>query len=183
MLSITRTFVRQWAREYNRLARPSDRLEERAINAWLRGQPSRKYLDKTHFVRLARWSAPRGLSAYRQNDPRLVREATGLAHRVSNERLKVHVLTALQGVSVTVAAAVLHFLNPRRFPVFDIRARSTLKKAGLWKRPPADAGVDAWEEYVSIMRRLSKRLRVSPRDLDKALYAYDRWRPRRAPRR
>ena len=181
MLKITRTFVRQWAREYNRLARPSDRLEERAINGWLRGQPSRKYLDKTHFVRLARWSAPRGLNAYRQNDPRLVREATGLAHRVSNDRLKVHVLTALQGVSVTVAATILHFFNPRLFPIFDVRARTTLKKAGLWPRRTDDASLDAWEDYVLVMRRLSRRLRVSLRDLDKALYAYDRW--RRRPRR
>ena len=35
----------------------------------------------------------------------------------------------------------------------------------------------------AVMRRLSRRLRVSLRDLDKALYAYDRWRPRRARRR
>lgn len=183
MVKVTRTFVREWAREYNRLSKPSARREERAIKAWLRGQPSLKHLDKNHFVRLSRWSAPRGLSAYIENAPALVRETTRLACRVSNERLKVHVLTALQGVSVTVAAAILHFFNPRLFPIFDVRARTTLKRAGLWKRPLDDTSLDAWEEYVSVMRRLSRRLRVSLRDLDKALYAYNRWGPRRAQRR
>jgi hypothetical protein len=176
MVTITRTFVREWAGVYNRRARPSDRSEERALKGWLRGQPSTKHLDKRHFVRLAHWTATRGTAEYLRNEPALVRETTRLASRVSNERLKVHVLTALEGVSVTVGATILHFFNPRLFPIFDTRHRTTLKKAGWWKRPRADASIEAWEDYVVIMRRLSRRLRVSLRDLDKALYAYDRWR-------
>jgi hypothetical protein len=182
MLSITRTFVREWAREYNRLADPRDRLEERSLKAWLRGQPSVKHLDKKHFVTLAAWHAPRGREAYRRNDAALVREATRLASRTANEGLKVHILTVLEGVNITVAAKILHFLSPRLFPIFDVRARTTLKRAGLWPRPVSDASVEAWEEYVRLMRRLSHRLRVSLRDLDKALFAYDRWGRRRRSR-
>ena len=183
MVKITRTFVREWAGVYNHRARPGDRSEERAIKGWLRGQPVTKHLDKGHFVRLAVWTAPRGRAAYERNDPHLVRETTSRASRISNERLKLYVLTALEGVNVTVAAAVLHFFSPRLFPIFDVRVRTTLKKAGLWKRRTGDASIEAWEEFVPVMRRLSRRLRVSLRDLDKALYAYDRWRKRRRPRR
>jgi hypothetical protein len=61
-----------------------------------------------------------------------------------------------------------------------VRARTTLKKAGQWKRATRDNSVDAWEEYVATMRQLSERLGVSLRELDKALYAYDRgWGRRR----
>ncbi len=176
MLRINRTFVRHWSHEYNRLCGPKQRSEERALKGWLRGQPAVKHLDKGHFVRLARWAAPRGLAAYQRNDGGLVREATRLACRVANERLKVHVLMALEGVSIAVAAAILHFFYPRSYPIFDVRDRTTLKKAGLWKRARGDASLDAWEEYVLVMGRLSRNLRVSLRDLDKALYAYDRWR-------
>ena len=179
MLKITRGFVREWAREYDRRADPRDRADEQALKAWLRGQQDPKHLDKTHFVRLARWAAPRGAEAYASNSPVLVRQATRLANQTTDERLKMHVLSALDGVSVMVGAAMLHFFHPRLYPIFDIHDRTTLKKAGFWPRRTRDASVEAWQEYVRIMRRLARRYRVSLRDLDKALYAYDRWRPRR----
>jgi hypothetical protein len=185
MLRINRTFVREWAHEFDRRRHFSakgrhEEAEERALKGWLRGQPSIKHLDKGHFVRLASWTSPRGSAAYARNASSLVRETTRLACRVLNERLKVHVLMALDGVNVTVAATVLHFFYPRRFPIFDRRARTTLTKAGLWRKSRiSDAGLDAWQEYVAVMRRLSRRLRVSLRDLDKALYAYDLSRRRR----
>ena len=65
--------------------------------------------------------------------------------------------------------------TPTTPPEADRRARTTLKRTGLWKRKATDASLDAWVDYVSIMRRLSRRNRVSLRDLDKALFAYDRW--------
>ncbi|MBI4571569.1 MAG: hypothetical protein HY723_06425 [Chloroflexi bacterium] len=177
MLRINRTFIREWAGEYNRLYRPRDRADERAIKGWLRGQPAFKHLDKGHFVRLASWKSPRGRARYERNAAPVVREVTRLACHASNEQLKVRVLMLLDGVSVTVAATILHFFYPRRFPIFDKRARTTLSKAGLWRRSRiSDASLDAWSEYVPIMRRLARRYRVSLRDLDKALYAYDRWR-------
>ncbi len=176
MLQVNRTFVREWAREYDQRYRQRDRDVERRIKAWLRGQPDVKHLDKGHFVRLAEWKTPRSRPACERNDPALVRDATSLASRAANERLKVHILTALEGVNVTVAATILHFMHPRLFPIFDFHARKTLKKAALWKRSANDAGVEAWQEYVRLMRRLGRRFRVSLRDLDKALYAYDRWR-------
>jgi hypothetical protein len=179
MLPISRRFVREWAGEYDRRADPALRAEEQSLKAWLRGQQEPKHLDKGHFVRLARWAAPRQLEAYQSNSPPFVGQATRLAYQALDPRLKVHILSGMQGVSVTVAAAILHFFHPRLFPVFDARSRTTLKKTGNWPRRVDDASVEAWEDYVSVMRRLSRRYRVSLRDLDKALYAYDRWRKRR----
>ena len=87
--------------------------------------------------------------------------------------------TSVPTVTVTVAATILHFMHARSFPIFDFHVWRTLRKAGLWKRPVTDAGIGSWAEYVRIMRRLARRYRVSLRDLDKALYAYDRWGTRR----
>jgi hypothetical protein len=181
MLRINRTFVREWAREYDRQRRRTlrgrrEEAEERALKGWIRGQPNIKHLDKGHFVRLATWERPRSAESYQHSRSSLVRETTRLAWRVLNDRLKVHVLMALEGVDVTVAATLLHFFYPRRFPIFDSRDRATLSKAGLWTRSRVgDAGLDSWSVYVPIMRRLARRFRVSLRDLDKALFAYDRW--------
>lgn len=182
MLRLSRAFIREWAAVYDHEYQERPRAEEQALKAWLRGQQEPKHLDKTHFVRLARWKTPRQLQAYASNDPTFVRQATRLAYQATDERLKVHILSGLRGVSVTVAATILHFFHPRLYPIFDVRARTTLKKAGLWPRRTGDAGLEAWQDYVRVMRRLARRYRVSLRDLDKALYAYDRWRPRRTSR-
>lgn len=121
------------------------------------------------------WKSPRQRSRYKKNDPALIEKVTGLAYQLDEPVLKLHVLTALEGVAVPVASTILYFLHPERFPIFDVRARSTLTSSGHWIRSPRDQSVAAWLAYVEIMRRLARRYRVSLRSLDKALFAYDKW--------
>jgi thermostable 8-oxoguanine DNA glycosylase len=176
MLDISRDFVLHWVNEYNKkyAMKQKDADEEKDIKDWLAQQCQPKSLDWDHFVRLGRWKTKRQTSAYKSNDGTLVEEATRLACEASNERLKLHILTVLRGVSVAVAATILHFMYPDKFPIFDIRARVTLKEAGLWNRSENDACEEAWLEYVEIMRSLAHSRDVSLRDLDKALYAYNK---------
>jgi len=176
VLDISRDFVLHWVNEYNKnyAMKPKDADEEKKIKEWLDQQCQPKFLDWDHFVRLGRWKTKRQTSAYKSNDATLVEEATRLACEASNEQLRLHILTVLNGVSVAVAATILHFMYPNKYPIFDIRARVTLKKAGLWDRDENDASEKAWLDYVEIMRSLAHRLDVSLRDLDKALYAYDK---------
>jgi thermostable 8-oxoguanine DNA glycosylase len=177
VLDISRGFVLHWANEYDSkyAMKQEDAAEEKAIKEWLEQQCQPKSLDWDHFVRLGRWKTKRQTSAYKSNDGKLVEEATRLACEAHNERLKLHILTVLQGVSVAVAATILHFIYPDRFPIFDIRARTTLKEADFWKRSENDTCEEAWLEYVEIMRSLAHHLGISLRDLDKALYAYNKW--------
>lgn len=173
---LTRSFVDRWAGEYDqRYAGTGDDLEERYIKAWIRRLPAPKYLDRSRFIRLGRWKTPRQIRAYESNAAEFVKETTMLAFQTRNDLLKLYILTALRGVSETVAATILHFVWPHKFPIFDIRARTTLKSAGRWNRSLDDTRPSAWQDYVAIMRDLAKQLEVSLRKLDKALYAYDRW--------
>ena len=177
VLDISRDFVLHWVNEYNKkyAMKQKDADEEKDIKDWLDQQCQPKSLDWDHFVRLGRWKTKRQTSAYKSNDGTLVEEATRLACEASNEQLRLHILTVLNGVSVAVAATILHFMYPDKYPIFDIHARATLKKAGLWDRDENDASERAWLYYVGIMKDLSHRLDFSLRDLDKALYAYDKW--------
>lgn len=180
MLRLSRRFIREWVTEYDRHYDARSRATEQALKGWLRGQQEPKHLDKRHFVQLARWSAPSASGGYERNDPTLVRQATRLAYLATHDPLKIHILSALDGVSVTVAATILHFFHPRLYPIFDVRVRTTLRKTGFFTgKRLAAASLESWQEYVRVMRRLSRRYRVSLRDLDKALHAYDRWGTRR----
>ncbi|MDP3062607.1 MAG: hypothetical protein Q8O40_05275 [Chloroflexota bacterium] len=176
MTAITTEFVCHWAANYDRHYRGTlDEKVETHLREWLAALPEPKYLDMEHFVCLCRWKTPRQTSAYKSNDATLVEEATRLAYVVQNEYLKLHVLLALRGVGVPVASTILHFLLPGAFPIFDVHARGTLAKVGTWTRSVGDARADAWMEYVAIMRKIAHAAGVGLRELDKALYAYDKW--------
>ena len=175
MLDISHDFVRDCSKKYNERQKTKDRQDEENIRAWIAERPEPKFLDKDHFIKIGEWKTRRPKKYFEANDETLVKEATQLAYNVSNERLKLHILTVLKDVQVAIASTILYFLQPDEFPIFDVRARKSLKKAGRWNRHADDAGVEAWLEYTNIMRCISRKLGVSLRELDKALWAYDKW--------
>ncbi len=174
VLELTRQFVQGFSAKYDRWTSPKDRLEEEAIRGWLNSLPEPKHLNWRYFVRLGCWKTPRQRRAYESNDSGLVEEATRVAYESSNEMLKLYALMALRGVSVAVAACILHFLHPDRFPIFDYHVRGALKDAGEWELDETDGSEKAWEAFLPVMRRLASNLDVSMRNLDKALFAYDK---------
>jgi thermostable 8-oxoguanine DNA glycosylase len=175
MLDISHEFVKKYVEKYDRNYKDKYRIIEIEINDFLAKQGKPKYFDKEHFIKLAKWKTPRQEDNYEKNDESLIIEATRLAYETSNSSLKLHILMALKGVGVPVASTLLHFLHPYEFAIFDVRARSSLQKAGKWNRSVNDASSDAWLEYVNIMRDISKAFGVSLRELDKALWAHDKW--------
>jgi len=176
MREISAEFVRDWADKYNKHFKgKKDETDEKDIREWLSRQPEPKRLNRDFFVKLGCWKSARQLPAYKANDERLIEEATRLAYEVTNERIKLHILRVLNGVQVAVASTILHFLQPDTFAIFDIRVRRSLKKAGKWDRDENVASDEAWQEYVALMRNLSSSLGVTLRELDKALWAYDKW--------
>ena len=177
MLEISAEFVRLGGDEYYKeLGKQAeeDKREEMAIREWLSRQSEPKRLNKYFFVLLGCWKSPRQRPAYEANDERLIEEATRLAYEVTNERIKLHILKVLKGVQVAVASTILHFLQPDTFAIFDSRVRESLNKAGKWDRDENVASDEAWQEYVALMRNLSSSLGVTLRELDKALWAYDK---------
>lgn len=175
VLKITADFVKCWAKKYDeQYIYGPDAKEERIARQWLDQLGEPKFLDKENFVRIGRWKTKRQTKNYERNDPKLIEEVTRSAYQESSERRKLDVLMELRGVGAPVASTILYYFYPERFPIFDFHVRKSLKKAGLWERREGDSSPEAWEEYVKIMRDLSKRLGVSLRDLDKALWAYDK---------
>ena len=179
MLTLDREFVQRWCNRYNEIFRGSyDETEEKAIRSWLSIQTGPKYLNKECFVRLGRWKTKRQTSNYQLNDENTIIQVTRCAYQANDALIKLSILKTLRGVGVAVAGTILHYLHPDRFPIFDYHARATLKRANLWSRDVNDDSDQAWLEYIKTMNELAKRLGVSLRDLDKALFAYDKYGPR-----
>jgi thermostable 8-oxoguanine DNA glycosylase len=178
-LEISKEFVGENSDRYDYRGSEGARDEER-LKAWLAEQNEPKCLDMSHFLDLAMWKSPRPKRHYERNSDAFVRRVTELAFQTSDDRLRLHTLTALDGVGVPVASAILHFAFPHRYAILDVRVLRTLTSAGLWLRDEAHSFTLAgWLEYIQLMRRLAKKLAVDLRDLDKALWRFDKDRGER----
>jgi hypothetical protein len=84
------------------------------------------------------------------------------------EAMAVAVLTALHGVGIPIASAILTAVAPKRYTVFDFRALEAL-------------GVKNWTEsvnfyiaYLNACRDLASRHGKTLRDFDRALWQWSK---------
>ncbi|MBK9733467.1 MAG: hypothetical protein IPO92_00290 [Saprospiraceae bacterium] len=68
------------------------------------------------------------MKLYNSNIEKDVKEITALAFSTPNDSLKIHILTALNGVDYPAASAILMFYDPRKFPGGTISIFSTILK-------------------------------------------------------
>jgi hypothetical protein len=103
------------------------------------------------------------------HSPAEVEEATRLAlDPETPERMRMTILTGLDGVGYPVASCVLHFAHRDPYPILDRRARESLGDT----RVMTQYRYSYWQEYVAFCRQLAKQLDVSMRDLDRALWTW-----------
>jgi len=168
---LTRRRIRSLARAYDRAYSGSSGIRaERAIKARLRRRRRRGalYLTRGELITIGEWKTPRIRAQIARNTPEGVRGLTRAAFLVRDETRRLRLLLGLSGVGLAVASVVLHFAEPARYPVYDIRVRAAIRRLGIRKRfPPTPAG---WTAYVRCLRSLAGRWRVSLRTLDKALW-------------
>jgi hypothetical protein len=175
-IRITKKFVDYWSARFDEAFPTRYARDEQRLKTWFAKQKGPRFVDRRHFVDLAVWKTPRPRRYYEQNSSAFVRKVTEAAFRVGDGRLRLHTLMALHGVGVPVASTILHFVFPDRYPIMDVRVVAALRKAELWQRDDARSFTTAgWLEYIQLMRGLAKKLAVELRDLDKALWAFDKF--------
>ena len=134
------------------------------------------YLTKEQSIKILKWKSPRPLKRYQANSNEDFIEITKLALATKNEKVKIHILTALKGVNIPAASSILMFYDRKRYPVIDIRVWKQLFNANLVNTNPNGQGfsLDEWENYLVIIRRIAKELNLTPRQVEKRLYDIDK---------
>ena len=159
--------IRQVSRWAAAFSDPDDpEIERRARRA-----RRQRYLTKADFLRLARWKTPRSRRRIERNEESFVREVTRTALTTPDERLRIEVLTMLDGVDWPTASVILHFCHREPYPVLDYRAIWSL---GV-EKPPAYQ-FPFWWDYTRACRRLAARASCSMRELDRALWQFSKER-------
>jgi hypothetical protein len=160
------------------LARRFDRDGE--ASGWTRGERRLKarlarrraggvfYLTRGELRWIGEWKTPRIRPQIARNREAGVRGVTAAAFLARDDSLRLRLLLGLRGVGLAVASVVLHFAEPARYPIYDVRVRAALRRIGVRRRFPPTA--DGWMTYAATLRGLAARHRVSLRTIDKALW-------------
>jgi len=160
------------------------RLMARGVRARRRG-----WLTRGEFIAMCRWKSPRATPHYGKNSAGRIRAATERALAARSERRRMEHLTALSGVSVPVASAILTLLDPRRYGVLDIRVWQllfALRSVGV-NRAGRGFSIAQWEQYLATLRGHARRLGATARAVEYTLFlrhrAHQRGRLYDPPRR
>lgn len=152
---------------YNYDEELEQRLKQQVQKRFAQGKVN---LSKDIFLRIACWKTLRQRKNYESNSVSLVSEITGISFEGGrNERVRIEILTLLEGVNYPVASTLLHFAFPEQYPILDFRAIWSL---GMQR--PSAYSFDFWWDFVKSMRSESTRLGISIRDLDKALWSFSK---------
>jgi len=139
---------------------------------------SRGYATMKELLKLVKWKFP--ISIRHVNIPNNTEgDIRKLTMIVLNEDLsdsqKVRVLTALTGIRERMASAILTLIYPDRYGTFDVNARKALETLGFIKNEElSDYRLRDYMEYLKIIRKIARKIKCTPRDIDRALYYYGR---------
>jgi hypothetical protein len=154
--------VRKWAARY-------DELFDGPVAVLVPRARERGYLTAGELQTIARWKSPRTAPQVARNDDDFVRETTRVALSTPSRRLRIEALTLLEGVHWPTASVILHLVHSDPHPILDVRA---LWSVGI---SPAPAyRFEFWDRYVAFTTATARRLGVSMRELDRALWQYSK---------
>jgi len=176
MLIINKKFIERWSSEYDhRTWGTYHQTEEATILAWLSKQGKPEFLNKEYFTRLGRWKTLRWRRTRESNNEHEIIEATHSAYVAKNDLEKLNILRGLKGVGIAVASTILYCLEPDKFAIYDYHVRNSLRKAGKLVTGAKGSISKTWLEYTRVVRELSDLYSKPLREVEKALYAYDKW--------
>ena len=167
--------VQEFSRRYNE--EDDGRLLEsdKSLQASLRDAHLRGHITPRQLRDVVEWkSGKRTLHLCKKNTPEEVKECSAVAFAARTDLLRIHALVALQGVSWPTASAVLHFVFPSRFPVLDVRAMRTVGEIPADSNQRPNYTIPLWSKYAKLCRETAGRYGVTLRDLDRALWMWDR---------
>lgn len=145
--------------------------DDRSLLAAGRAARARGYYTRREFIEACAWKTPRSRPRVASNSRHLVRSRTGRALAATAESDRITALLELHGVGIPTASTLLYFAFPDDYPILDVRA---LESLGVKSR--STYPLSFWLEYLDACRELARRLGVSVRTLDKALWQYSKER-------
>lgn len=132
-------------------------------------------ISKSTFERLMNWKSPRTKGFLKlDNYEKYSDKFTDILNLHTDEKLNQ--LSSLEGIGISVASTILHFIYPEEIPIVDFRVIECLKNFGyldpLKNVPFYRDNLKGYIIYRNEILKLASKLKVDLRQLDKALFAF-----------
>jgi hypothetical protein len=173
-----RAFVTRWNQRYLDDDPAAASKEEKLLTQVSSAVRQRGWYSKAELIQVGEWKARgriRGLLA--QNSTAETKEITRKALAAPEDR-QHRILGKLHGVADPMASALLMVWDPERHTVLDVRAVAALER--LQRRrlleeevPERDGLYPPYPDYLQCCRAIARRLGVSLRQLDRALWKWN----------
>ena len=168
---LDKAWIEDLVRKYDKDNQKENELEYEIIKSIeIKGLPP-LYITKDTLKKIAKWKSARVMGHIEKNDEQYVKEVTQVSLSTKNEKLKIEILTMLNGVQIRMASAILLFCFPEQYTVMDYRAWDSLKALDKINGEIGDT-FECWQKYNEICREIAKQNGVSLRKLDKALWQF-----------
>jgi hypothetical protein len=174
-------FVSHWSKRYAN--GEVSALEDRLLSTTHDAIGRRGYLTRGELIEIVGWKSRRTLGVMKRNPniadaDETIRDVTrlALARDSTPDWMRHRILCILYGVGHPVASAILTIWDPDNHTVIDVRTVAALRK--LWKlgllvdEPPART--DRYWAYLEVFRKIAGSLGARSRDLDRALWEWNR---------
>ena len=143
-----------------------------ALMQTLRGVRRRGWFTRAEFRAMCRWKSPRARLLWEKNSAARVRAVSRAVLATRDEHGRMERLTALSGVGVPMASAILTLIDPKRYGVLDIRAWQLLfaiRSVGTNRRGQAFT-IPQWLDFLTALRTHARRLGVTARTVEYTLF-------------
>ncbi|MFC4550797.1 MULTISPECIES: hypothetical protein [Halorussus] len=152
---------------------------------------SRREISVTELQKISQWKlqGKRNDSNITQNETSEVERRSRVALQVSDDNEAIESLTRLSGVGVPLASTVLTVSRPTEYAIIDYRAFRGLAAAKPEIATPEEyttyaeflehfrtylTKAETYEYYINHIRELAAERGLSPREIDMALWAFDK---------
>jgi len=128
------------------------------------------YMTFDDFYKICIWKSVRQKQRYIKNKTK-IKAITKEAFSKQDEKEKIKILCdKLEGVGIPTASAILTVVFPEQYAMIDVRCISIIREK-LKIEINKYISVNTWLEYLKVMRKISKKNKITPRELDMAFFA------------
>jgi hypothetical protein len=125
-------------------------------------------LNNEQLYRVALWKTIRVSKIVKGKNPdEIVKDITRFALKMNDEKYKIRILCALDGIGIPRASTILTMSNPEMYGIIDVYAWFA-----LFGKNKTGFSVDEWELYLKQVREMAKKHGKTPRQIDMALMKY-----------
>lgn len=132
-------------------------------------------ISKSTFERLINWKSPRTKGKLELDNYKKYSDKFSYILSLPTDE-KLNQLKSLEGIGISVASTILHFIYPEDIPIVDFRVIECLKRFGylnpLKNVPFYRDNLKGYMIYRYEILKLASKLKVDLRHLDKALFAF-----------